>query len=149
MKCWMKKVTAIILVTCLSAIGFYCMPVSAAFDEGIMPCYNNTESATISMSINDSGTMTISYRVTGYPSKTTKIMINSYIEKRTLGIFWSRVDNGETNEEWVDIINDYRYTGSRTFKLSSTGTYRVKTTYKIYGTGGSVDEISCEVKDTY
>ena len=79
-----EKITAIIFVTCLCAIGFDYIP--PALGEEIMPCYNNTESATISMRSDDSGTMTILYRVTGCPSKTTKILISPYIEKRTLGI---------------------------------------------------------------
>lgn len=101
------------------------------------------------MNISSSGLMTISYQYSGYPSITTKAVITTYIEKRTLGIFWSRVDIGTSDNQWNDVINDYRYTGYRTYQLSDKGTYRVVVKYTIYGTGGSADVIPYEAKDSY
>lgn len=149
MKKQIKRMFVAILVLCLSLAPL--SPVSAAVASGneIMPCYNNTNSATANMDISDSGKMTINYKVSGYSSVTTKIVITTYIEKRTLGLFWTRVDIGTTDNEWVDTINGYKYSGSRTYQLSSSGTYRVTINYKIYGSGGSADEIESQIKDSY
>ncbi len=149
MKKQIKRMFVAILVLCLSIVPL--CPVSAAIAEGneIMPLYNNTSSASATMSINSSGKMTITYRYSGYSSITTKAVITTYIQKKTLGLFWTRVDIGQTNNEWVDTINDYKYTGTRTYQLSSSGTYRVTVVYKIYGSGGSADEIECQVTDSY
>ena len=145
----LKSTIVTILTLCLLLVPFGTVSASATQTEEIMPLYNNTSSTISAMSINDSGTMTISYRYSGYPSVTTKAVITTYIEKKTLGLFWTRVDIVTDNDEWVDTINDYRYSGSRTYKLSSKGTYRVKISYKIYGSGGSADVIPYEKTDTY
>lgn len=144
-----KRILATILVLCLSVIPFCSVSAAAATPEGVMPLYNNTASVTTAMNINSSGKMTISYQYSGYPSTTTKAVITTYIEKKTLGLFWSRVDIGTTDDQWVDTINDYRYTGSITYQLSSSGTYRVTVVYKIYGSGGAADEIEYQAKDSY
>ena len=146
-----KKIFSVFLTLCLVLIPFSTIYVSAAAipEQGIMPLYNNTSSANCAMSINDSGKMTISYRVYGYSSSTTKIVINTYIEKKIAGVLWSRVDIGETNDEWTDTINKTSYIGSRTYQLSSTGTYRVKVTYTVYGTGGTADVIPFTIEKTY
>lgn len=149
MKKNIKRIFVAILIFCLTIVPL--SPVSAAVAEGseIMPLYNNVSNANAIVSINNSGKMTIRYIYNGSPSITTKAVITTYIEKRTLGLFWTRVDIGTTDNEWVDTKYDYSYDGSRSYQLSSTGTYRVTVTYKIYGTGGSADEIECRVQDSY
>ena len=144
-----KKLLTCVLILSLSLLTL--TPVSAAkAAPGIVaPFYNNVGSATSAISINDSGKLTIGYKYSGYSSITTKAVITTYIEKKTLGLFWKRVDIGKTNNEWIDTINDYRYTGSRTHQLSSSGTYRVTVIYNIYGSGGSADEITCQATDSY
>lgn len=147
----MKKQIKIFLLTMLIICLFASTicPTTAASAGGIKPLYNNTSATTTNMNINENGLMTISYQYSGYPSKTTKAVITTYIEKRTLGLFWSRVDIGTDRNQWVDVINDYRYTGYRTFQLSAKGTYRVVVEYTIYGTGGAADVIPYEAKDSF
>lgn len=145
-----KRLTGIIsalLIMCLFVVPL--SPVSAATEEGVMPRYNNVNLATGTISINDSGKLTITYKYTGSPSITTKAVITTYIEKKFLGLFWRRVDIGTTDDQWVDTINNYMYNGSRTYQLSSSGTYRVTIIYKIYGSGGAADEIECQAQDSY
>ena len=143
----LKVLVSAILVLCLFIVPL--SPVSAATQEGVTPRYNNVSTVTGAMSINDSGKMTISYRYTGSSSITTKAVITTYIEKKFLGLFWKRVDIGTTNDEWVDTVYDYMYAGSRTHQLSASGTYRVTINYKIYGSGGSADEIEMQKTDSY
>lgn len=149
MKKQIKRIFVALLVLCLSIIPI--SPVSAAVADGneIVPLYNNVSSATANVSINNSGKMTITYQYYGSSAVTTKAVITTYIEKKTLGLFWTRVDIGTTDDEWVDTKYDPSYNGSRTYQLSSTGTYRVTVNYKIYGTGGSADEIKCQAQDSY
>lgn len=59
------------------------------------------------------------------------------------------MDIGTANDEWVDTINKSNYSGTRTYQLSSEGTYRVNVEYKIYGSGGSADVIPYTQTDTY
>lgn len=119
------------------------------YGSEVMPRYNNVYKATVNTTVNSSGTLTIKYNYLGNSLITTKATLTTYIEKQFLGIFWLRVDTGTTNDEWVQTVNDYKYTGSRTFSLPSTGTYRTTVIYKVYGTGGSTDEITCQDTVTY
>ncbi len=78
----LKSTIVTILTLCLLLVPFGTVSASATQTEEIMPLYNNTSSTISAMSINDSGTMTISYRYSGYPSVTTKAVITTYIEKK-------------------------------------------------------------------
>lgn len=149
MKRPIKRVFVAILVLCLSIVPLCPVSATSVTQVGITPYYNNVGSADINISISNSGKLTITYKYYGSSSVTTKAVITTYIEKKTLGLFWKRVDIGTTNNEWVDTVYNYFYEGNRTYQLSSTGTYRVTTIYKIYGSGGAADEITCQAKATY
>lgn len=139
------KLLAMLLTVTLLIIPF---SVSISAEE-ITPYYNNTFSTDTCMAIDDNGVMTIAYGYFGYSSKTTHAVITTYIEKRFLGVFWSRVDIGTADNQWVDTINNYHYDGERHYQLSKSGTYRVKVTYTIYGTGGAADVVDYEATDSY
>ena len=149
MKRQLKKLLVAILTVCLVVVPLY--PVSAAVieQEEIIPMFNNTAAANVTMGINSNGKMTITYNYTGFSGITTHAVVTSYIEKRTLGVFWTRVENGQTDNQWVDTLNGHSATGTRTCNLSQTGTYRVTAIYKVYGSGGAADEIKCQATDTY
>lgn len=144
-----KKITSAILIFCLSVTGMCAITASAVTPKIIAPLYNNTSSASSNINISNSGQLKIYYDYTGLSGKTTKVVITTYIEKKTLGLFWSRVENGQPNNQWVDTSYTLDYYKLRTFQLSSTGTYRVTVTYKVYGSGGAADEIKCVMKDSY
>lgn len=148
MKRQIKRIITAILILCLSLIPL--SPASAATSTpDVMPLYNNTSLATATVSVEDDGKMTITYSVSGYSSITTKIVVTTYIEKKTLGLFWSRVDIGKTDNQWVDTVNKYQYNASRVCWLPSTGTYRVTVIYKVYGSGGAADEIKRQINVKY
>lgn len=149
MKKHIKRILAITLMLCLCVMPVFSVSAASNSENEVMPCFNNAATVSTNMSINSSGKMTITYNVAGYSSLTTKIVITTYIEKRTLGLFWTRVDNGQTDDQWVDTIKDYKYNGVRNYNLSSSGTYRVTVAYKIYGSGGSADNVEHEIKDSY
>lgn len=144
-----NRILATLLAICLMVVPFCPVSAATATPEEIMPLYNNTSSATSNINISSSGQLKISYDYTGLSGKTTKVVITTYIEKRTLGLFWSRVDNGQTDNQWIDTIYSLDYYNTRSFQLSKEGTYRVTVIYKVYGNGGSADEIEYVMKDSY
>lgn len=134
---------ATLLLICFSV--FVAQTISAkAAPRYVTPSYVSS-----TMAINDQGVMTITYQYSSDSSNTSKVEITTYIEKRTLGIFWTRVDIGTPDNQWTDTIYNYRYTGSRTYQLSDTGTYRAKVTYNFYSNSVLTDTVECEDTDTY
>lgn len=125
------------------------VPAKAVAKDEIAPYYNNVITANSTATISSSGVMTVENIYTGFQSVTTKAVITTYIEKKVLGLFWSRVDIGQTDDEWVDTIYSYEYSGSHSVQLEKTGTYRVTVEFVIYGSGGSADTITKEIERTY
>ena len=111
--------------------------------------YNNTVMASSVATISDSGLLTVDNQFQGIRGKTTKGEITTYVEKRTLGFFWTRVDIGQPNNQWVDVVYDYLYDGTHTFQLSNQGTYRITVVYVISGSGGDADTITQTMTKTY
>lgn len=147
MKKQTKRILTMLLTVCITVVSFGVIQVLAA---DVMPLYNNVLTTNTTMSIDDNGLMTITNRYSGIQSTTTKAVITTYVEKKFLGLFWTRVDIANNDDDqWVDTVYDTNYTGKRSLQLSSTGTYRVTTTYKIYGTGGAADEITKQATATY
>ena len=141
-----KKILSLTLFICMLTAT---LSSSTIYGNEITPRYNNVQKADVTTTINNSGTLSINYNYTGISGTTTKAVITTYIEKQFLFIFWTRVDIGTTNNEWTQTVNNYRYTGTRTYKLPSTGTYRTTVIYEIYGSGGSADTITCQDEVTY
>ncbi len=138
------------LITLTLAICFLITPVALVANAAeIQPRLNNTISTTTTMGISSSGKLTVAYKYVGVPGVTTKAVITTYVEKRFLGIFWSRVDIGTTNDEWVDTFYEDQHIYERSYQLSSSGTYRVTVQYKIYGSGGAADVLDYEGTDSY
>lgn len=121
--------------------------VSAAGE--ITPYYNNVMTVRTTATISESGLLTIKNSYTGIQGETTKAVITTYVEKKILGLFWSRVDLGITDDQWVDTIYNYTYSGTHSVQLESTGTYRITATFIISGTGGAADEIEKTYEATY
>lgn len=149
MKRQLKRLLVAILTVCLVVVPLCHVSAAIAQQEEIMPLFNNVSTVNLTVGINDSGKMTITYKYTGSSGVTTHAVITSYIEKRTLGVFWTRVENGQTDNQWVDTVEGYSATGTRTCQLSETGTYRVTAIYEVYGSGGSADEIERQATATY
>lgn len=135
-------------VSVLTVFGVFASSKAVSAAE-ITPYFNNTISASTSVNLPSSGKITITNSYKGVKDVTTKAVITTYIEKRFLGIFWTRVDIGTTDNEWVDTSYNYYYTGDHSFQLESTGTYRVTVKFVISGSGGSADEIVKEIEKEY
>jgi len=74
----------------------------------------------------------------------THAFITTYVEKRFLLLFWTRVDIGVRNNQWVDYVYEDTYIGAQVVKLDSKGTYRVTAVFEVFGSGGPVDVITCQ-----
>lgn len=140
-----KKNLFCLLIVAVLLVHASSVAVATSFDAQ----FNNTVTASSVATISDSGFLTITNQYRGFPGKTTKAEITTYIEKRTFGFFWSRVDIGEPNNEWHDVIYDYVYAGYHTFQLTSPGTYRITVVFVIYGSGGEPDTITRVLNTTY
>lgn len=137
----MNIFTKRLIVTAL-AVVMLVMSIAVPFEKAeAAMTYNNTMSANLYCNIESNGHLCANMDVTGYKNRTTSIHVELYVEKRVLGIFWSRVEIGYTNNTWIDSTTSYIYSGVFDTALPSTGTYRTTVTYTITGTGGSDDVI--------
>lgn len=120
-----------------------------AADEEIMPLYDNVTSVTTYMNIDSNGCMTIQYNYIGLPTDISHVKITTYIEKRNLFFFWLRTDIGEPNDEWIDTKYQSSYSGNRTVRLTTSGTYRVTVIYEVVGTNGKTETIKQTKTDSF
>ena len=123
--------------------------LTATAETGVMPRYNNTSSTTSGFAISTDGKASVVAGYYAYPAYFTSAKVTSYIEKRTLGVFWTKVDIGTPNNEWVDTSTENTYTFGHEIYLDSKGTYRATVVYEISGTGGATDVIEYEKERTY
>lgn len=114
---------------------------------GVSTCNNNLNTTVTSFVIfDDVGRVDASF--VGYTGITTETIIESKIQRRTL-FWWSDVDNGETDNTWVDHF--YKVSGdvTHTVEITKKGTYRAVVTYTVKGTGGADDVIDEVVEFVY
>ena len=79
----------------------------------------------------------------------THITVETYIQKRSLGFIWTKVDNGETDKTWVDTSTvDHGYF-SHGLQLDATGTYRAVFKITFSGTGADDDVIENKIEAVY
>jgi len=144
-----KKVLFSLVMAIILLAQCAVFPALAANTTPDLPRYNNTLTVSCKASVSSAGVITIKNKFTGISGVTTGATIETYIEKRVLGLFWSRVDIGQPNNTWVDAVSGTSYSGSHTFQLASSGTYRVTASFTIRGSGGAADEITKTVTTTY
>lgn len=141
MKHRMLSLILVIIILCTTLL-----PATAA---GVTPRYNNTSSTTTNFGISATGKASIGAGYNAYRNYFQSATVTSYIEKRTLGVFWTKVDIGMPNNEWVDTSTDYVDAFGHEVYLDSKGTYRATVIYEIRGTGGATDVIEYEQERTY
>ncbi len=122
---------------------------SVAYSADIESYYNNVNNVTSAAEIDSNGIITITNSYSASNTVFEKAIITTYIEKKILGLFWIKIDIGQTDNEWVDTIYVNIYSGSHSHQLESTGKYRVTTEYIIYGSGGEADTVTNQSEATY
>lgn len=134
----------------LVSVFLLCKPLTApATAAEITPYFNNVVSADVQGYVSSAGVLTLDYYCAGRSGITEKIVIRTYIEKKVAGLFWSRVDIGGSNNEWVFVSNSSSYSTAKSFTLPSKGTYRVSVTFTVSGSGGDADTIQRTLEKTY
>ena len=131
-------------VVCVAVAFVIAMSSFSAFAAAQMiePYFNNATRISNAADVSSSGKLTITNRCAADADVFSKAIITTYVEKKVLGLFWSRVDNGQDNNKWIDVIYDNIYTGFHYLQLSDKGTYRVTTEFVVYGSGGPADTIT-------
>ncbi len=140
-----KSLTALLLVAVL--LFGAALPVSAS-NEGIMPVLENCDMCLTSFTITN-GTATIIVDYTGNESTFKQITVFVKIQKKVLGIFWSTVDIGYTDNLWTATSYDYRGFLFQNIPISQTGSYRARFDIFVYGNNGSFDHIEHDLYFEY
>lgn len=104
-----------------------------------MDRYNNTSIVLSKFQITN-GVAIIDVDYSGYLGVTTGAVIESKIQKKIL-FWWFDVNNGQTNNTWVDTFSTWYGRAQHTLGISESGSYRAVIKYNISGSGGSDDII--------
>ena len=137
----MKKILSLLLTVVFCVV--LVLPIYAS-NEGIMPCYNNTNIATADFTINSTGYAKVVLGYSGTPNITTNATVNCKIEKRTL-FWWSDVDGAE----WTDYLEGSSSSIQYAIQLTKSGKYRMTYEITVYGSGGAPDVITGEIEKEY
>lgn len=132
MKRLLKKGTALL---CACILILLCaVQVHAAQPEENVAVPANVAFALVDLSVQlpDSLKISIVSNFVVNNSEVDRVLITTYIEKRTLLFFWERVDFGTTTDQWVDTFYTDCDSVGHTFQLDSSGTYRVTSVFKAY-----------------
>lgn len=141
----MKLRNRIISLAFVAIIAFSMATMVMADDYGITPYYNNTLTTQDTFRIDANGMVTFSFLCRGYRGITTKIEVESVIQKQ-VGSSWVDVEGAC----WTDESTTTHYcTNEYTYQLSERGTYKSVVTYTVYGSGGEADVIVSEIEKTY
>ena len=146
----MKKKIVLMLVVIMIVSSLH-ITVSAAdgTSNEIQPYLSNIYSYTVDFDITSTGFASVYFSYEGDPDFFESATTEIYLEKRFLGIFWTRVDIGETDNVWVDAFyEDYGYV-DHTLQLEKTGTYRATFKMTFTGTNTTADVLEKTVEATY
>ena len=146
----MKKILALTLVITMLVSSLH---ITVAAEDGvsneIQPYFSNIYVYMVDFDITSTGFASVYFDYEGDPDVITSATSEIYLEKRFLGIFWTRVDIGETDNVWVDVFyDDYGYV-DHTLQLEKTGTYRAKFKLTFTGTNTEDDVLEKTVEATY
>lgn len=101
--------------------------------------YNNTTRFESKIQI-ENGVVIIGAEFYGLAGVTTSATIESKIQRKIL-FWWFDVNNGQTNNTWVDTFSTWYGRAQHTLGISESGSYRAVIKYTISGSGGSDDII--------
>lgn len=99
--------------------------------------------------ITETGLAEASVDYIGNSTSFTSATVEIYIQKRTLGFIWTKVDNGEVDKTWVDRSTRQVDYFVHHLQLEETGTYRAVFKITFSGTGAEDDVITEKMQDVY
>ena len=140
----MKNSKRLISFAMLAVMLFAMAIPSFATENEISPRFNNLGTAEAVFDIDENGLASFAVTCLGYPGITTRIVVETKIEKKFLW-WWNDVDGAS----WIDeTTNDY-CACDHSFQLTKSGKYRLSITYTVYGTAGDPDVITRTIEDSY
>ena len=101
--------------------------------------YARTESL---CNVSGSKVLTVNNRYTALDDALTRVVITTYVEKRKALVAWERVDIGQENNKWIDVIYGDGGSKSHSVQLPASGTYRVTATFDIYAGSSLLDTVT-------
>ena len=148
-----RKIFAIIMAVvlfCATYLPLMTVTSYAADDDiGISSYLVNCNLCTCTFSAAYGGMAQVGVTYNAKSDVFTYAKLTVKIQKRFLGLFWSTVDIGEPDNEWVAYCYDVHGDFYNSFPLESTGTYRAVFTVEFYGTSGEVDVIEDTIESAY
>ena len=115
-------------------------------NRAVMPRWNNDGTCSFNFQVLSPGVAHVS---AAYSGSFTQAKLTVKIQKRFLGFFWSTVDIGEPDDEWVSYSSQSSGNFYHSFSVSGTGTYRAQFTLEVTGTDGTVDVMEETLEYTY
>lgn len=135
-----KKFLAIFFVVWMMV--FAAVPAYAAeAQEELSPRYAVPIDVSLDVNISSSLMLYTTAEYATYDPAVTRVVMTTYVEKRSLLVIWNRVDIGQTNNEWVDVGGMGTFDATHTVQLSNSGKYRVTTVYEVYNGSTLLDTI--------
>lgn len=146
-----KRILILVLIfSMLFVTGIGVFTVSAAEnEETVTPRFTNCNQCNFMFRVLDPGEAHVGVTYNAKSDVFTQAKVTVKIQKKFLGLFWTTVDIGTTNDEWVaysTAINGQFY---NYFNVDGTGTYRAVFCVEIYGTSGAVDIIENTIEYKY
>lgn len=137
-----KKIFTSVLCCCLAlSLTVPSYAAEARLSHGI--------SADMLFGITDTGLAEVSVDYIANSTSFTSIAVETYIQKRTLGFIWTKVDNGEVDKTWVDTSTAEDDYFVHHLQLDDTGTYRAVIKITFSGTGAEDDVITEKLTAVY
>ena len=132
----MKRKFKVLLTTLLTVIilCLYLLPAYAN-EEGVAPCIENFDTATMSFTVADGEAHFVATYV-AREETFLKAELRVTVEKKVLGLFWSDVGG-----EWVGYSFNLLGTISGSVPVDGKGTYRANFKLIVYGNHGIADVV--------
>ena len=134
------------LLLALITLFSVCTCLASAKETGAKSLYFSQ--VTTNASISSGGLLNIRNSYIISSSAFTSAKISTYVERKVLGLFWVKVDNGQPDKTWVAYPTATVYNQPYTLQLSQTGNYRVTAEYTFYGSNGT-ESITKQPTATY
>ena len=92
--------------------------------------------------VSGSSVLSVTNSYTALDDAVTRVVITTYVEKRKALVTWERVDIGQPNNKWIDVIYGDGGSMSHSVQLPASGTYRVTATFDIYAGSSLLDTVT-------
>lgn len=136
-RCWA------LLLACWMVVSA-AVPAYAAHGggEAVQPMLVEYARTKLYCTASSSCVLTVKNEYTALDDAVTRVVITTYVEKRKALVTWERVDIGQENNKWIDVIYGDGGSKSHSVQLPASGTYRVTATFDIYAGSSLLDTVT-------